>query len=114
MGKFTIKKTGDEFRYNLKAGNGEIILSGESYTSKQACKVGIASVKKNSTNGDRYEMKKAKDDRLYFTLKAGNGEIIGVSESYNSADACRTGMVSVMKNASKAEIEEVEEVIAEV
>src|SRR5690606_1059877 len=99
MGKFIIKKAGSEFHFNLKAGNGEIILTGERYSSKQGCQSGIASVKKNSTDINRYQLLKSENDKFYFTLKAANGEIIGVSELYNSTSARQNGIDSVMKNA---------------
>ena len=104
MGKFTIKTSGNEFYFNLKAGNGEIILTGERYKSKQGCNNGIASVKKNSTDVNRYDLLKSKNDKYYFNLKAANGEIIGNSELYNSTSGRQTGIESVMKNAPTAEI----------
>lgn len=49
MGKFIIsKRTNDEFQFNLKASNGEIILSSEGYKTKVSCKNGIESVMKNA------------------------------------------------------------------
>ena len=49
MGKFEITKDkAGEFRFNLKAGNGQVILSSEGYKTKDACNNGIASVKKNA------------------------------------------------------------------
>jgi uncharacterized protein YegP (UPF0339 family) len=106
MGKFELYKSGDQFRYRLKATNGQNILSGEAYTTKQGCKDGIASVKKNASNADRYEVKEGKSGKHYFNLKAGNNQVIGVSQQYSSADACKKGMESVMKNAPDAEIVE--------
>ena len=41
-----------------------------------------------------------------FVLKAGNGEIIGVSETYSSESACRNGIESVRKNAVAAGLED--------
>jgi len=41
-----------------------------------------------------------------FNLKAGNGEIIAVSEVYSSTAACRKGIASVMKNATAAGVED--------
>jgi len=37
-----------EFRFRLKASNGEIIATGEGYKSKQGCMNGIASIGKNA------------------------------------------------------------------
>ena len=39
-----------EFRFRLKAGNGEIILTGEGYKAKTSCKKGIASIRKNAVD----------------------------------------------------------------
>ncbi|MBP3209236.1 MAG: YegP family protein [Oscillospiraceae bacterium] len=44
------KDKAGEFRFRLKAGNGEIILTGESYVSKDGCKNGIASIRKNAVD----------------------------------------------------------------
>ncbi len=99
-------KSGDDFRYRLKADNGQNILSGEAYTSKAGCTNGIASVKKNAPMAERYEVKESKNGKHYFNLKAGNSQVIGSSQQYSSADACKNGMESVMKNAPDAEVVE--------
>lgn len=107
MGKFEIKtdKSG-QFRFNLKAGNGQIILSSESYSSKAACENGIESVKKNSQDDSKFERKTAKDGSPYFNLKASNGQVIGASEMYSSTAAMENGIASVKKNAPGASIED--------
>ena len=99
-------KSGDDFRYRLKASNGQNILSGEAYSSKAGCMNGIESVKKNASQAERYEMKESKNGKHYFSLKAGNHQVIGVSQQYGTVDACQGGMESVMKNAPDAEIVE--------
>ncbi|WP_318345905.1 YegP family protein [Flagellimonas baculiformis] len=107
MGKFEIKtdKSG-QFRFNLKAGNGQVILSSESYSSKAACENGIESVKKNSQDDSKFERKTAKDGSPYFNLKASNGQVIGASEMYSSTAAMENGIASVKKNAPGASIED--------
>ena len=48
-GKFVIKKTSNgRYRFNLKSGNGEVIATSETYTTKAAAEKGIASVKANA------------------------------------------------------------------
>lgn len=75
-----------EFRFNLFAKNGENILrSSEGYTSKQNCQVGIASVKANAPYDSRYDRKMATNGQYFFVLKASNGEILGISEMYDSS-----------------------------
>ncbi len=107
MGKFEIycDKRG-EHRFRLKAGNGQIILASEGYSSKDGCENGIASVQKNSQDKESFEVKETKNGGYMFNLKAGNGQVIGTSEVYNSDSACNNGIESVMKNAPEAEIVE--------
>jgi uncharacterized protein len=103
MGKFVIttRKNG-EFQFDLKAGNGQTILTSEGYTTKAACVNGIESVKKNSQDDARFDRKEAKNGKPYFNLKAGNGQIIGTSEMYESVAARENGIQSVAKNAPDA------------
>lgn len=105
MGKFIItKRRNDEYQFNLKAGNGETILTSEGYKTKANCKVGIDSVKINAPYDSRYDRRTATNGQYYFNLKAGNGEIIGTSEMYNSILARENGIESVKTNAPTAEI----------
>ncbi|MBL8867466.1 MAG: YegP family protein [Gemmataceae bacterium] len=91
-----------QFHFNLKAGNGQVILSSESYGTKAAALAGIESVKKNAGDDARFERKTAKDGSPYFVLKAGNGEIIGKSEMYSSTSSMENGIASVKTNAGAA------------
>ena len=104
--KFQLYKSGSEYRYRLKARNGEIILHGEGYTSKQGCLNGINSVKENAPYDSRYDRRTATNGQYYFNLKAANGEIIGVSETYTTSIARESGIDSVKKNAPTAPIED--------
>ncbi|GBF18304.1 hypothetical protein GQ41_3334 [Arenibacter algicola] len=107
MGKFEIKKDkSGQFRFNLKASNGQIILGSEAYTTKAACDNGIASVRNNSQEDGRYERNTAKDGSPYFNLKASNGQVIGKSEMYSSTTAMENGIASVKKNAAEATVED--------
>jgi len=104
--KFQVfKGTNQQYYYHLKAKNGEKILSGEGYTSKQACLNGISSVKTNAPYDSHYERK----DHSYnytFNLKAGNGEIIGRSENYTTATARNNGILDVKRDAPGAPVED--------
>ena len=107
MGKFEIynDKKG-EFRFRLKAANGQTILGSEGYSGKSACTNGIESVRKNAGNDSRYERLKAKNGSPYFNLKASNGQVIGNSEMYNSTSAMENGIESVKKNAPDASVDD--------
>ncbi len=103
-GKFEIKSSANgKFHFNLKAGNGQIILSSEMYESKAACENGIESVKKNSADAGRFEKRASAKGEPYFVLKAGNGQEIGRSEMYSSDAACQNGIDSVATNAPTAD-----------
>ncbi|MEQ8423199.1 MAG: YegP family protein, partial [Cyclobacteriaceae bacterium] len=95
-----------EYRYRLRARNGEIILHGEGYTSKQSCLTGIDSVKRNSPHDERYERKTAVNGQYYFVLKASNGEPVGVSETYTTTSARENGVATVKRTAPTAPIED--------
>ncbi|WP_027951001.1 YegP family protein [Haliea salexigens] len=104
-GKFDLKKSpSGKFMFNLKAGNGQIILTSELYESKAAAENGIESVKKNAADDSRYERKTSKANEPYFTLKAGNGQVIGKSEMYSGATAMENGITSVKTNGPTAEV----------
>ena len=103
MGKFVIKKRkNNQFYFNLKASNGEIILASEGYTTKTGCKKGIASVQVNAALVERFVKLTAKNGKPYFNLKARNSQVIGKSEMYESEKARQNGINSVMKNATSA------------
>ena len=105
MGKFEItsRKNG-EFQFNLKATNGQVILTSQGYATKATCLNGVESVKKNSQDEKRFDIKEASNGKPYFNLMATNGQIIGTSQMYASEATMKNGIASVMKNAPEAEI----------
>ena len=122
MGKFVVKETATGFKFDLKAGNGEVIATSEVYTTKAACLNGIESVKNNCVGeiedqtAETVETKKHPKFEIYtdkagefrFRLKARNGEVIAVSEGYKAKAGCLNGVESVKKNAPEAELVEAE------
>jgi uncharacterized protein YegP (UPF0339 family) len=88
----------DHYRFNLKAGNGQTILTSEAYSSKEEAKHGIESVRVNSALDERYDRRTAKDGRPYFVLKAANTQIIGQSQMYSSPASMEHGIESVKTN----------------
>lgn len=106
--KFQIyKDKSGQFRYRLRAGNGEIVLtSGEGYTTKQGAQNGIESVQKNAANETRYERKEAKNGEHYFVLKAVNAQIIGMSEMYKATSGRNKGVQVIQKVAPGAPTED--------
>lgn len=121
MGKFVIKTVKTGIKFDLKAGNGEVIATSEVYTSNSACRNGIESVRKNAAlanledqtaenfetaTNPKFEMYNDKSGEFRFRLKARNGEIIAVSEGYKAKASCLNGIESVRKNAPEAEVVE--------
>ena len=118
MGKFVVKTTKSGFVFNLKAGNGEVIATSESYKRKDSCLNGVESVRRNCVGGvedqtvegyeklthPKFEVYADKAGEFRFRLKAGNGEVIAVSEGYKAKQSCMNGIESVKKNAPDAEL----------
>ena len=104
-GKFELKKnTSGKFSFNLKAGNGEIILTSEVYEQKSSAQNGIESVKKHAPDDANYERKTSVSNQPYFVLKASNNQIIGKSEMYSSTASRENGIQSVKSNAPTASV----------
>ncbi len=100
------KDTGGKFRFNLKVGNGEIILTSESYSQKASALSGIDPVCANGASEGSYERKTSSSNKPFFVLKAQNGSIIGCSEMYSSAAARDNGIASVQKNCTSPTVKD--------
>lgn len=96
-----------QYRFVLKASNGQTILSSETYESKAAAENGIKSVQTNSPLDARYERKDASDGRPYFVLKAGNHQVIGTSQMYKDAAGRDNGIESVKANGPSTTVKAV-------
>ena len=121
MSRFVIREVESGVKFDLKATNGQVILTSEVYASEASCKQGVASVQKNAPIANvedqtvegyavqkhpKFEIYQDKAGEYRFRLKARNGEIVGVSEGYASKAGCENGIASVKKNAPEAETEE--------
>ena len=104
-GKFEIyRDKKGELRFQIKASNRELILASEGYKSIASCRNGIASVQKNGPNPERYLAKVARNGKHHFVLKAGNHQVIGTSQLYDSERSMMGGMKSVQENVATAKI----------
>lgn len=95
-----------QFSFVLKAGNAQVILRSEQYESKASAHNGIASVQKNATSDDRFDLKTASDGRPYFNLRAANHQVIGTSQMYASEASRATGVASVKSNGASTDVRE--------
>lgn len=120
MGKFLVKKTSTGFKFDLYAGNGEVIASSEVYSTESTCLKGVESVAKNAPIANfedltadpvapavnpKFEMFTDKAGEFRFRLKARNGEVIATSEGYKAKASCMNGIESVKKNSIDAKVE---------
>lgn len=121
MGKFVIRPVSSGIKFDLKAANGQTIATSEVYESRAACRNGVKSVRKaasaakvedqtvagyKTVTNPKFELYQDRAGDYRFRLKARNGEIIAVSENYETRASCENGIESVRKNAPEAEIEE--------
>jgi uncharacterized protein YegP (UPF0339 family) len=106
-GKFELytDKAG-EFRFRLKASNGENIGSSEGYKAKSGAENGIESVRKNSTDTSRYDVFEGNGGKWYFNLKAANHQVILSSQGYSSKSAAENGCQSVANHAPDATVDD--------
>lgn len=125
MGAFIIKKTNTGFNFSLIASNKQkIAVSSQVYTTKSACKTGMASIAKNAEKCikenkiedktlktptactcPKFEVYLDKAGEFRYRLIATNGESIAMSEEgYKTKAGCIKGMQSVATNAINAEI----------
>jgi len=101
------KDTAGQYRFNLKAENGEKILHSEGYITSSGCDNGISSVKRNSPFDSRYDRRNSTNGQFYFVLKANNGEIIGTSETYTTSASRENGIEAVKRVGPIAPIDDV-------
>jgi uncharacterized protein YegP (UPF0339 family) len=104
-GYYDLKKgaTG-KYSFNLVAGNHQVILVSESYAQKSGAEGGIASVQKNGAEEAHFDRRTSSNQKPYFVLKSGNGQIIGTSEMYESTAARDNGIESVKTNSPSVKV----------
>lgn len=94
------------YHFVLMNSDDQILITSENYTTKASALNGIESVKENAHNHQNFGLLTAQDGRLYFVLKAKNGEIIGTSQMYTSEEAREAELQAVIKCAKHADIED--------
>jgi len=115
MGKYAVRESKSKFYFNLKADNGEIILTSEGYNREASCLQGVESVRTNAAvasvedqtiegfkkeTNPKFEMYADKAGEFRFRLKARNGQIIGVSAGYKAKASAVKGIESIRKNSA--------------
>lgn len=123
FGSKPIKSTTDSAIYNKEEKNNEEVIKFDK-AKKSAIKKNIektspedfeetpevetANTVKQSrpTPNGRFDIRKAKDGRYFFSLYASNGLVIAYSQMYSSLGAVNNGIKSVIANMDKSEIED--------
>jgi uncharacterized protein len=106
-GWFELSNSSDgQFRFVLKAGNAETILTSELYKARASAENGIASIQTNCVLEERFDKKESTNGKFYFNLKAGNHQIIGTSQMYASTQSRETGIASVQSNGISTTIKD--------
>ncbi len=105
--KYELKQgNSGKFMFNLKAGNGQVILTSQSYADKSGAQKGIESVRAHAADDACYERKTASSGEPFFTLKSTNGQVIGKSEMYSGTAAMENGIASVKTNGPEAALDD--------
>lgn len=117
MSRFVIRAVSSGVKFDLRAANGQRVLTSEVYRTEAACRKGIESVRKNapaariedqteeafaSASNPKFELYRDRAGEYRFRLRARNGAVIAASDGYTSKAACRSGLESVIKNAGDA------------
>jgi uncharacterized protein len=104
-GKFEVSKTRNgQFIFNLKAANGQVILTSNTHGSKDAALQGLESVRKAGVEDNHFDRKTSTGGQPYFSLITDEGEKLGRSEMYSSTAAMEKGIASVKRNAVAARV----------
>ena len=106
-GCFELSKSSDgQFRFVLKAGNAEAILTSQQYAARDSAEGGIASVQANCSDDSRYERKTSSNGQAFFNLKAANHQVVGTSQMYSSESSREAGISSVKANGTTTTIKD--------
>lgn len=104
-GKFELSKTRHgQFVFNLKAANGQVILTSHTFASKDLALSNIESVRVNGSLDNHFDRKTSASGQPYFSLSTEAGENLGRSEMYSSVAAMEKGIASVKRNAVTARL----------
>jgi uncharacterized protein YegP (UPF0339 family) len=105
MGLFEIiKRPNGEFQFMLKATGNDLLLSSEGYRTKDSCRKGIESVRRNSVDRSKFDVLSSKSGRTYFTIRSANGRVIGTSEVYGDNQAREDAIKAVRRLAPQARV----------
>ncbi|PKB42708.1 uncharacterized protein YegP (UPF0339 family) [Cellulophaga sp. RHA19] len=102
---YEIKKTNtNEYCFNLKNSEGEIVLYGETFKNIAKCKQQIIFVKQHAYDYDYYHSKVTQNNEYYFYLCLNEDTLLGKSKKYKTIEAKEMAIATVMLCATIATI----------
>jgi len=107
-GKYEVFQSGDGWAYDLKASNGEILVSSEIYSSKDSVLAAIDAIKRNVENGGEVRVYDDKSGKYQFKLVAKNHRVIAISANYDTQARAERASESFKKFALSANIVEID------
>ncbi len=84
-----------QWRFTVHAKNGQIVLSSEQYSSEAAAVNGAVAVQTVGTDAAAYTLQQNAAKGWYFTVKADNGQIVGVSQQYTTKSSAQSAINSL-------------------
>ena len=95
-----------EFRWRLKAANGETLAtSGQGYKAKADCKNGVERIMKDAATKLKFEVYEDNKKEHRWKLLATNGQTIGSSsQGYKNKADCEKAIDIIKKGAAMAEV----------
>ena len=107
MAVFEFRKSDNgHYSFILLDDDDKTLLKSEQYNSKASAQNGIESIRKNSAEDSRYELKESSNGKFYFNLKAANGQIIGTSPLTGDTAARDAAIAKVKAEAALARVVE--------
>lgn len=91
------QSTDSQWRFRVVAGNGRILISSESYVSKQGAENGIASVLENGVDPAQYQLNQTETGKYNLRLRAGNYEVIGFTQAYSTKSSATRAIGSCVR-----------------
>jgi uncharacterized protein YegP (UPF0339 family) len=108
--KFEIyQDAGKEYRWRLKAGNGEILATaGQGYKAKADCQKGIERIQENVASDKlKFEVYEDKAMEYRWRLKAANGQVVAASsQGYKKKADCEHAIDLIKEGAAKAAVKD--------
>jgi uncharacterized protein len=100
------KDDAGNYRFQLRAGNGRVVLVSRAFETRRRCLDGIASVRERSLDKQSFEGRLDDRGEHYFVLKSESSEIIGVSDRFGCEAEMGEGIWSVVWSGSTVKINE--------